>query len=247
MSKPFSITSFYNGFHHKSGLIKKLIDPRDFTYRYILGFLHLPLIWGAKNTKALDVGCGIGNIALYLSQQCSIVVGVDISPKAIRLAKANAKNLKIINVKFLTGSIRDIKGKFDLIVCSEVIEHIADDAAFVRDISARLNKHGYLVLSTPLNASLFYKLGLFDKFDLEVGHLRRYSPDSITRLIEGQKLQIEQFKIVEGPIRSVMFLSRLKIFLKFIRPSFSKLVCFVDELLGKVFGYSNIIILAQKK
>ena len=44
---------------------------------------------------------------------------------------------------------QELDGQFDLITCMEVIEHVADPAAFVKALARRLAPDGLLILSTP--------------------------------------------------------------------------------------------------
>ena len=52
---------------------------------------------------------------------------------------------------------QELEGQFDLITCMEVIEHVADPAAFVQALAKRLRRGGLLILSTP-NATGWSKL-----------------------------------------------------------------------------------------
>ena len=62
-----------------------------------------------KPCKAIDLGCGAGNYAIYLASIGFDVTGVDISPSAIRAAKENAKR-KDIKCHFL---VADVLGNLD--------------------------------------------------------------------------------------------------------------------------------------
>ena len=52
---------------------------------------------------------------------------------------------------------QELEGQFDLVTCMEVIEHVADPAAFVNALAQRLAPGGLLILSTP-NATGWSKL-----------------------------------------------------------------------------------------
>lgn len=65
--------------------------------------------------KAIDLGCGTGNNAIFLAQQGFTVTGIDISPLAIERAKERAKKAGV-QVKFLSGDLTnppDLGGPFD--------------------------------------------------------------------------------------------------------------------------------------
>jgi 2-polyprenyl-3-methyl-5-hydroxy-6-metoxy-1,4-benzoquinol methylase len=61
-----------------------------------------------KPCKAIDLGCGAGNYAIYLASIGFDVTGVDLSPTAIKIAKENAKK-KGVTSNFL---IADVLGDF---------------------------------------------------------------------------------------------------------------------------------------
>ncbi|WP_461867098.1 HemK2/MTQ2 family protein methyltransferase [Thermococcus sp.] len=69
-----------------------------------------------KGDIALDMGTGTGIIALLMAQKAEYVLGVDINPIAVRLARENAELNGIMNVDFrLSDLFENIDGKFDLI------------------------------------------------------------------------------------------------------------------------------------
>lgn len=76
----------------------------------------------ARNLKikegdiALDVGTGTGIIALLMARKARFVLGVDVNPIAVELAKENAKINGITNVQFkLSNLFENVTGKFDII------------------------------------------------------------------------------------------------------------------------------------
>ncbi len=65
---------------------------------------------------ALDMGTGTGIIALLMARKAEFVVGADINPIAVELARENARLNRIENVEFLVSDLfENIEGKFDLI------------------------------------------------------------------------------------------------------------------------------------
>jgi SAM-dependent methyltransferase len=69
-------------------------------------------------TRALDLGCGAGTLALLLCEDAECVIGTDINPRAIEFSRLNAEVNGIANVEFRAGDlfepVRD--EQFDLIV-----------------------------------------------------------------------------------------------------------------------------------
>jgi 2-polyprenyl-6-hydroxyphenyl methylase/3-demethylubiquinone-9 3-methyltransferase len=105
---------------------------------------------------ALDVGCGAGLLAEPLARLGAKVTGIDATPEVIAVACDHAKAMGF-DIDYRTGDVQQLDGRFDLITCMEVIEHVADPAAFVKALAARLASNGLLIMSTP-NATGLSKL-----------------------------------------------------------------------------------------
>ena len=97
---------------------------------------------------ALDVGCGAGLLAEPLRRLGARVTGIDASPEVIVVAREHAAAVGL-EVNYRTGDVQQLEGQFDLITCMEVIEHVADPAAFIRALANRLAANGLLIMSTP--------------------------------------------------------------------------------------------------
>jgi 2-polyprenyl-6-hydroxyphenyl methylase/3-demethylubiquinone-9 3-methyltransferase len=98
--------------------------------------------------SALDVGCGAGLLAEPLARLDATVTAVDAAPELIEAAKAHAAG-QGLTIDYRACAVEEVEGKFDLITAMEVIEHVADPAAFVASLAARLAPEGLLILSTP--------------------------------------------------------------------------------------------------
>jgi SAM-dependent methyltransferase len=75
----------------------------------------MEFISSARPGRALDLGCGTGTNAVTLSQRGWQVTGIDIAPKAIRIARRKARRAGL-KIDFLVGDVSDlsgIKGPFD--------------------------------------------------------------------------------------------------------------------------------------
>ena len=241
--------NFYNKFHGGIKLKKRLIKKSNFTYRNLLR-LVTKYTKGSKN--ALDIGCGTGTISLYLANKKMYVVGVDISINAISQAKKNAKFLQLDSkTKFyqLDFPKKIPGGKFDLIICSEVLEHLDNDQVAVQQIHKLLkNRDSRAIISVPsLNAPL-YKMGFLRDFDKRVGHLRRYSPNSLAELFRKHGFRVLNSEKTEGILRNLLFTNGIfGVFVKFLRGPLADGFTFLDKLTIKLFGESQLFIVVAKK
>ncbi|MFL6777044.1 MAG: bifunctional 2-polyprenyl-6-hydroxyphenol methylase/3-demethylubiquinol 3-O-methyltransferase UbiG [Sphingomicrobium sp.] len=109
-----------------------------------------------EGKSALDVGCGAGLLAEPLSRLGAAVTGLDASPELIAAAREHARAIGL-EIDYRAGELFELEGQFDLITCMEVVEHVADPAAFVAALAKRLAPEGLLILSTP-NATRWSKL-----------------------------------------------------------------------------------------
>jgi SAM-dependent methyltransferase len=78
---------------------------------------------GARS-RVLSLGCGIGDTELLLAPHVGEVTGVDLSPSAIRQARADAERLGVANARFVEGSVAE--GRFDAVIAIFFLHHLSD-------------------------------------------------------------------------------------------------------------------------
>jgi SAM-dependent methyltransferase len=123
----------------------------------------------------LEVGCGQGALGVRLAQRFSYL-GVE--PDAASFAVAQRRIAEIGRGEVRNIAVADLGAEtFDMVCAFEVLEHIEDDVAAVREWSKRLRHNGWLVLSVP---AYQHRFGPADEL---VGHFRRYDPDALTELL----------------------------------------------------------------
>ena len=109
--------------------------------------------------SALDVGCGAGLLSEPLARLGAAVTGLDAAPENIAAARHHAAGQGLA-IDYRAGGIESFSGgRFDLVVSMEVVEHVADPAAFVGGLAGALAEDGLLILSTP-NRTPLSKLAL---------------------------------------------------------------------------------------
>ncbi len=105
--------------------------------------------YGNENPLILDFGCGDGRFSNLLSEY-GTVYSVDFAEEAIREAQK-----KYPKIRFYSGDASDPKivelfnKQFDLLVSTEVIEHILDQKQYLQNIAKLLRSEGLLILTTP--------------------------------------------------------------------------------------------------
>ena len=100
---------------------------------------------------AADIGCGPGVFVRYMSERAKYLIETDIDRDSLERTSARHQDLR--NVGFATASLPTLPfndESFDTILFLEVLEHITDDRAALREIHRVLRTDGRLVLSVPV-------------------------------------------------------------------------------------------------
>jgi len=122
----------------------------------------LALLEAQDESSVLDVGCGNArDIRSIIHLTKGIVVGVDLSPGMVRAGKVFVEREfsdLACRVKLLVADGRElpfVRGYFDSVVCSEVIEHVPEYSRLVEEIHRVLRPGGRLVITTPNMHSMY--------------------------------------------------------------------------------------------
>lgn len=114
-----------------------------------------------EGLSVLDVGCGGGILAETLANAGASVTGIDGTREAIAAAKAHAAQSSL-TITYLVGDVAAHKNKagYDMVIASEVIEHVNRPADFLAACCALLKPSGILVITTFNRTLRSYLLGI---------------------------------------------------------------------------------------
>lgn len=137
----------------------KVISDREIknlvTYERIADQKRLNFIANAvasragKHGKVLDVGCGNGVISIQLGRLGFNVTGIDVSEKTIQTASSN-NPFEHVSFKVLSAEELVATGElFDVIICSEVLEHLSHPEQLLKTLYLSLKPNGILIVTVP--------------------------------------------------------------------------------------------------
>ena len=144
--------------------------------------------------RVLDVGCGNGYLGKILADRGFEVTGIEQPggtnqrfPPEVRLVEADLEN-----------GLPELDGKFDYILCADVLEHLRDPLRLLKEIRGKFTPGGVLIASLPNSGNLYFRLvilsgrfpqdnkGLFDRT-----HMRFFTWDGWRELFDNGGFVIE--------------------------------------------------------
>jgi len=151
--------------------------------------------------RVLDLGCGEGYLSKILSDRGYLVVGVEQScspnfPASAELVRAD-----------LDRGLPPLAGRFDFILCGDILEHLRDPLSTLLGLRSLLNANGRLIASLPNSGHAYFRLnvlmgrfpahdrGLFDRT-----HVRFYTWDGWRRLLHEAGFEVEEVTPTGTPV-----------------------------------------------
>jgi SAM-dependent methyltransferase len=154
----------------------------------------------------LDAGAGNGGFTIFAAQMGNDCLGLSFSSEEMAAAKRRAAICGAETAHFEVRDLRafgddaSMRGRFDEIICFEVIEHLLDDDRLVRELGASLRPGGRLLVTAPyLSHRPLFGEKVSDEED--GGHVRwGYSEDRLRELAEQAELRVVEIAYVSGVI-----------------------------------------------
>ncbi len=158
---------------------------------------YLLKVIGPINGKSiLDIGCASGYFGRQLKLKNNRVIGIDISLPAIKKAKKVLDRAYCLDVE---ASPLPFKEKFDLIILTEVLEHLFQPEQTIKRLLRFLKPRGQIVISTPnisfLPHRLRFLMGKFTYSDqgvFDVSHIHFFNYSSLKQILKLCRLSVRR-------------------------------------------------------
>lgn len=193
--------------------------------------------------RILDVGCGTGRMLSYFSNVKKY--GIDISIDMAAMAREKG-------IEACMGNVEDLPykdGSMDLVVCTDVLEHVFDLYKTISEINRVVKAGGYIILRVPQDEDLSPYLD--PSYPFEYVHLRMFSKSSLelycTKVFKMKYLQAKNsYGIVEKEYKKFLFFPPIvsKTIMEVgrkINPTLLENERFSDNFLLKTTRYIEII------
>lgn len=138
--------------------------------------------------RVLEVGAGTGNMSLHLVPR-SIYWATDINPHYLEYLGTLRATRPYLRVAYTNAEEKQsfpADQAFDTIVCLNVVEHVKDDLAALRNVRETLSDEGRAIILVPYGPSLFGTL------DEVLGHYRRYTQEQLAMVAVQAGFRVEE-------------------------------------------------------
>ena len=191
--------------------------------------------------SALDLGCGDGYLSYLIAKKGIPVTSIDLSANRLEKFKTQADQLKIRQIE---GDITNVdlpSESYDLVVSSEVIEHIRDYQMVLKEAYRLLKKEGCFIVTVPNNQTLrpFTCPHCLNKIYPD-DHVNSYTAESLSADLEKVGFQVDKVMVLRSKI-----LNQLQFHLKL---KYGVIVKLMDWILSRLFKkYTYYLLIRSKK
>lgn len=174
----------------------------------------LSLVGKAGGQKVLDVGCASGYLGKLIKDNHNAVDGVEISQAAADEARKKIDKVYVLDIE-KEWPQEIYNNQYDLLVCTEVLEHVFDPSNVLKYAAKALAPGGHIIISTPnfmvWTHRLQFLLGKFEYTDqgmLDFGHIRFFTYAYLKKVLADNNLSIVEEKHIIFPGKLTKFLKR---------------------------------------
>jgi len=180
------------------------------------GYRHLSLVETASalagaGGKVMDIGCNTGWVSAELAERGFDVLGVDVSPARIEAAQKRDSKARFVcadpcSKAFAEVVLKEAKS-YDVVICSEVIEHVPQPSGLLFNCQLLLKSSGHLLLTTP-DAELYKEIApraeLLDlDDDVYVKHKEHVRVYDVHRLVKSMHaVGLEPVRVIRDRVDS---------------------------------------------
>jgi ubiquinone/menaquinone biosynthesis C-methylase UbiE len=217
----FKLESFYWWFVARRRLLEKIIKH---------------LVTRFKNPVMLDVGCGTG-INYGVLAKYGETVSCDFSEEALRFARSrgldNLVRSRVETLPFQSSS-------FDVVTALDMLEHIDDDLAALRELRRVIREDGQLVITVPAYGFLW------SEHDEALHHRRRYAASELRNKLTLTGFEVERISYYITFLFFPIFVMRLlqSVFKKSVYPKSSHVILpsWLNSLLIGILGFERFLL-----
>lgn len=182
---------WYKKYHEMANSLKSQSDPMTYlsqqliTYSFVSEYLKQGI---ARKTSIIEVGSGLWYLTYALNKLWFCAEGIDISNEAVSQARQYFWNF-YSQKNILTDSFLSPLKRYDLLICLEVLEHIATPKLFIERLLDLVVDGGRVLITTP-NRDFYGKRYLWTS-DAPPVHLTRFSKKTFRYLEEKSGYKVE--------------------------------------------------------
>jgi SAM-dependent methyltransferase len=193
--------------------------------------ITLNLKLGTSNPKILDVGCGTG-ANLEMLSQFGAAEGVDVSDDALEFCRA--KGLKV--QKGLAEEMPFADGSFDIVTALDVVEHLDDDVAGLKEMRRVMTDDGRALIFVP---AFMWLWGVQDDIS---NHRIRYTKKQIVERLRKAGFEIERATYANITFFAPVLAGRTIMKLTGLKPASENNINIsaLNGLFGKIFASESV-------
>jgi 2-polyprenyl-3-methyl-5-hydroxy-6-metoxy-1,4-benzoquinol methylase len=161
----------------------------------------LDIYKNTTNKDILDAGCGPNPyVSIELAKKSNRIVSMDISKGIIRTARMFAKKEKLNNLTFIIADLKYLPFKeshFDIIICSDTIEHIINPDAAIKEMADSIKRNGEILFTIPNRWDFITLLARFKdilkgkkkperEYYISTSHFKEYTYPEVKKILKNK-------------------------------------------------------------